>query len=175
MEFKNGADIPANLLVQPKIEAEIAFKLKKDLSGTNITALDVLLATEYIVPAFEIVDSRVKDWKITLEDTVADNASSGLYVLGEQKWDVSDVDLVNEEMVLYQNGNLVNTGIGSACLGHPATCVAWLAEKLSEYNIPLKAGEIILSGALSAAVVVNPGDKFTAKFSHLGEVTVSFS
>lgn len=174
MEYENGSVIPANILCQPKIEAEIAFKLKKDLTGPNITSFDVLLATEYIVPAFEIVDSRVQDWKITIEDTVADNASSGLYVLGEQKLEVSETDLAQLGMGLYKNGKLVNTGVGSATLGHPANCVAWLATKLAEYDIPLKAGEIILSGALSAAVAINPGDQFTARFAGLGEVSVSF-
>ncbi|WP_042347251.1 2-keto-4-pentenoate hydratase [Bacillus massiliigorillae] len=175
MEFKNGSVIPASILCQPKIEAEIAFKLKKDLTGPNITSLDVLLATEYIVPAFEIVDSRVEDWKITIEDTVADNASSGLYVLGEQKFEVSEIDLAQLGMGLYKNGKLMNTGVGAAVLGHPANCVAWLAVKLAEYDIPLKAGEIILSGALSAAVAINPGDQFTARFAGLGEVSVSIS
>ena len=175
MKYKNGSFISRATLIQPKIEAEIAFVLKNDLAGPNITSLDVLLATEYIVPAFEIVDSRIKDWKITIEDTVADNASSGLYVLGDTYFDVSDLDLSNVGMSLYKNSTLVNTGVGAAALGHPANCVAWLANKLSEYNVSLKAGEVILSGALSGAVEVECGDEFTARFAHMGEVTVSFT
>jgi 2-keto-4-pentenoate hydratase len=175
MQYSNKSEIPISTLVQPKIEAEIAFKLKKDLVGPKITSLDVLLATEYIVPAFEIVDSRIQDWKITIVDTVADNASSGLYLLGEKSFEVSEVDLANVGMALYRNGELVNTGVGSAALGHPANCVAWLANKLSEYNISLKAGEIVLSGALSAAVEVKPGDQFSARFAHLGDISVRFA
>ncbi|MFD0051478.1 2-keto-4-pentenoate hydratase [Actinomycetes bacterium NPDC127524] len=175
MEYKNGDSIPMIKLLQPKIEAEIAFVLKRDLKGPHVTSLDVLLATEHIVPAFEIVDSRIRDWKITIEDTVADNASSGLYVLGENYFEPHEIDLANMGMSLYRNGNLVNTGVGSAVLGHPATCVAWLANKLAGYGISLKTGEIILSGALSAAVEIKPGDEFMARFGHMGEVKVNFA
>ena len=174
MIIDNGGEISTNQVLQPKVEGEIAFVLKKDLKGPNVTVIDVLAATDYVVPALEIVDSRVKDWKIKLEDTVADNASSGLYVLGDKKLPIDGLDLAQMGMVLYKNGKMVNTGVGAAALGHPATCVAWLANKLADYGITLKAGEVILSGALSAAVVGEPGDHFQARFAHLGEVNVRF-
>ncbi|KIL35825.1 2-keto-4-pentenoate hydratase [Cohnella kolymensis] len=174
MVVHNGGEVPFHRVLQPKVEAEIAFVLKKDLIGPRVSALDVLLATDYVVAALEIVDSRVADWKIKLQDTVADNASSGLYVLGDKRVKPDAVDLSMVGSVLYKNGEMMNTGVGAAALGHPATCVAWLANKLFEFGITLKAGEVILSGALSAAVNAEPGDRFSARLAHLGEVSVSF-
>ncbi|HZG71657.1 MAG TPA: 2-keto-4-pentenoate hydratase [Chondromyces sp.] len=174
MEIRNNGSVPMSRLFQPKVEAEIAFVLRKDLKGPSVTMEDVLDATEYIVPALEIVDSRISNWKIKLEDTVADNASSGLFVLGEEKFSVTEMDLTKIEMNLFQNRQLINTGYGSDVLGHPATCVAWLANKLHEYDVILKAGEVILSGALSSAVNAQKGDRFTAEFNQLGKVGVTF-
>jgi 2-keto-4-pentenoate hydratase len=174
MEVPNGGEISLSSLFQPKIEGEIAFVLKQDLTGPNVSAEDVLAATEYVLPAIEIVDSRIKDWKITLVDTVADNASCGLYVLGSHKVQVSDVNLKSVTMKLLKNNKVVNEGSGADVLGDPALCVAWLANKLYEYGVTLKAGEVILSGALSAAVEAKPGDQFTASFSTLGEANVQF-
>lgn len=174
MVVENGGSISMDQVLQPKVEAEIAFILKKELKGPNVTALDVLRATEYILPALEIVDSRIKDWKIKLPDTIADNASSGLYVLGGKPVKVDEVDLELLGTVLTKNGELVNTGVGAAALGNPANCVAWLANKLSDFDITLKAGEVILSGALSAAVDAKANDTFTARFAHLGQVSVNF-
>lgn len=175
MVVENGGVIPFSKVLQPRVEAEIAFVLKKDLTGPRVTAADVLLATDYVLPALEIVDSRVADWKIKLQDTVADNASSGLYVLGGKPVKPSEIDLTLAGMVLYKNGEIMNTGVGAAALGNPATCVAWLANKLHEFGIVLKAGEVILSGALSAAVNAEPGDHFRTRIAHLGEVSVSFA
>jgi 2-keto-4-pentenoate hydratase len=174
MVVENGGTISFETMLQPKVEGEIAFILKKDLKGPNVTVLDVLQATDYVVPALEIVDSRVQDWKIKLPDTVADNASSGLYVLGGKPTKIEDINLELLGMVLIQNGEVINTGVGAAALGNPATCVAWLANRLADYDISLKAGEVILSGALSGMVVANPGDNFTARFAHLGQVSVNF-
>lgn len=174
MAVQNEGSVSLSKLFQPKIEGEIAFVLKKDLVGSNVTAEDVLAATDYVLPAIEIVDSRIKDWKIKLVDTVADNASCGLYVLGTNKVQVSDIDLKAVHMELIKNNEVINEGKGTDVLGDPAICVAWLANKLYEYNVTLKAGEVILSGALSAAVVAEPGDQFTASFSTLGEVKVHF-
>ena len=174
MEVKANGEIPLDGLFQPKVEGEIAFVLKKDLKGPYVSAEDVLDATDYVVPSLEIVDSRIKDWKIKLPDTIADNASCGLYVLGEEKFPLEGLDLAKIEMALYKNGELMNRGSGADVLGHPANCVAWLANKLSEYDVTLKAGEIVLSGALSAAVEVREGDRFTAEFTELGNVSVSF-
>ena len=121
MVVENGGRISIEDVLQPKVEAEIAFILKKELRGPNVTTLDVLQATDYVVPALEIVDSRVKDWKIKLADTVADNASSGYYVLGGKPTRIEDIDLELIGMVLTKNGELVNTGVGAAALGNPAT------------------------------------------------------
>lgn len=174
MVIENGGAVPVDKVLQPKVEGEIAFILKKELRGPNVTTLDVLQATEYIVPALEIVDSRVQDWKIKLADTVADNASSGFFVLGGKPMKIDEVDMKLVGMVLTKNGEIINTGVGAAALGNPASCVAWLANKLSEFDIPLRQGEVILSGALSAAAEAKPGDVFTARFAHLGQVSVCF-
>ncbi|ABO68498.1 2-keto-4-pentenoate hydratase [Geobacillus thermodenitrificans] len=174
MAVENGGEISWKRVIQPKVEAEIAFVLKQELVGPHVTALDVLRATDYVIPALEIVDSRIESWEIKLEDTIADNASSGLYVLGGKPLKPDRVDLAQMGMALYKNGELVNTGVGAAVLGHPANCVAWLANKLYEFGITLKAGEVILSGALSAAVDAAPGDYFHARFAYLGEVGVRF-
>ncbi|AGT33886.1 2-hydroxypenta-2,4-dienoate hydratase (plasmid) [Geobacillus genomosp. 3] len=175
MVVENGGAVPFQRVLQPKVEAEIAFVLKRDLQGPNVTVTDVLQATDYVLPALEIVDSRIKNWKIKLTDTIADNASSGLYVLGGRPVKVEEVDLPLVGMVLYRNGEIMNTGVGAAALGNPAACVAWLANKLWEFDITLRAGEVILSGALSAAVDAKPGDYFRARFEHLGEVSVRFT
>jgi len=174
MVIENGGAASVERLLQPKVEAEIAFILKEDLKGPNVTALDVIQATEYIVPALEIVDSRVQDWKIKLPDTIADNASSGLYVLGGKPTRIEEVNLELIGVVFTKNGQIANTGVGAAALGNPANCVAWLANRLADFDIPLRAGEVILSGALSAAVEANKGDAFTARFAHIGQVSVHF-
>ncbi|MDR1430040.1 MAG: 2-keto-4-pentenoate hydratase [Spirochaetaceae bacterium] len=174
MECADGR-IDTSALLQPKIEGEIAFVLKSDLSGGAVTRVDVLRATDYVAAAFEIVDSRVAGWKIKLVDTVADNASSGRYVLGGVKLRVGDVDLPSVTMKLYKNGgSLVGEGSGAAVLGDPCLAVAWLANRLWGYGVTLKAGEVILSGAFSAAPEAAKGDSFTAEFSSLGTVSASF-
>ncbi|OMP68433.1 2-keto-4-pentenoate hydratase [Domibacillus epiphyticus] len=175
MEVEDGGKVSLGRLIQPKVEAEIAFKLNQDLVGPRVTSTEVLLATEYIQPALEIVDSRIEDWQIKLQDTIADNASSGMYVLGGQPVSVDKVDLSHLGMAFYKNNKLVNTGVGAAALGGPANAIAWLANKLFEFGIYLEAGEIILSGALSAAVQAEAGDVFTARMAHIGEVSVTFT
>ncbi len=175
MVVENHGEIPFSRVLQPRVEAEIAFLLKRDLIGPRVSAMDVLLATDYIMPALEIVDSRIADWKIKLQDTIADNASSGLYVLGGKPVKADQVDLVQLGMAFYKNGEIYNTGVGAAALGNPASCVAWLANKLFEFGITLKSGEVILSGALSAAANAEPGDYFSARLAHLGEVGVRFT
>lgn len=161
-------------LMQPKIEGELAFILKEDLTGGQVTAEDVRAATDYVVAAFEIVDSRVADWRIKLVDTVSDNASSGRYVLGTKKLSPDAVDLPSVHMVLYKNGEAVGEGTGAAVLGDPAVAVAWLANRLWGYGVALKAGEVILSGAFSAAPEAARGDVFTADFGDAGSVTARF-
>ncbi|MFS0553715.1 2-keto-4-pentenoate hydratase [Brevibacillus sp. 179-C9.3 HS] len=174
MVVENNGELPFEHVMQPKVEAEIAFLLKRDLEGPHVTIFDVMMATEYVVPALEIVDSRIANWQIKLEDTVADNASSGFYVLGGHPVKPQDLDLPLVGMAFYKNQELVNTGVGAAALGNPASCVAWLANKLYELGITLKAGEIILSGALSAAVEAKPGDVFHTRIAGLGSVGVRF-
>lgn len=166
--------IETDALLQPKIEGELAFILKSDLSGGQVTAQDVRDATDYVVAAFEIVDSRVADWKIKLVDTVADNASSGRYVLGATRLGVEEVDLAGVQMKLFQNGELVGEGSGSAVLGDPCKAVAWLANRLWDYGVTLQQGEVILSGAFSAAPAAQKGDSFTAEFSSFGNVEAQF-
>lgn len=167
--------VKADKVLQPRVEGELAFILKEDLVGPNITTEDVLKATDVILPAIEIVDSRIKDWKITLADTVADNGSSAFYILGDKAFKPDDLDRIGVEMKLTKNGELINEGNGTAVLGDPAYCVAWLANKLTEFDISLKAGEVILSGALSAAIDAVSGDVFTCQFTEgLGDVTIQF-
>ena len=172
---KDKPVIYSDQVLQPRVEGELAFILKEDLTGPNVTVEDVLNATETIVAAIEIVDSRVQDWKITLQDTVADNGSSAYYILGDHHFKPEDLDRIGVKMQLYKNGELINEGDGSAVLGDSAYCVAWLANKLSAFDIQLKAGEVILAGALSAAIGAEMSDEFTCKFTEgLGDVSIRF-
>lgn len=172
---KDTPVIYSDQVLQPRVEGELAFILKEDLTGPNVTVEDVLNATESIVAAIEIVDSRVQDWKITLQDTVADNGSSAFYILGDKHFKPEDLDRIGVKMQLFKNDELINEGDGSAVLGDSAYCVAWLANKLSDFNIKLKAGEVILAGALSAAIGAEVSDQFTCKFTEgLGDVSIRF-
>ncbi|MCS7233150.1 MAG: fumarylacetoacetate hydrolase family protein [Synergistetes bacterium] len=161
-------------LIQPKVEGEIAFVLGDTLKGPGVTMTDVLKATEFVIPAIEIVDSRIRDWKIKLEDTIADNASSARFILGSKAVPVKNLDLRLIGMILEKNGRVMSTGAGAAVWGHPAAAVAWLANKLAEFGVALEAGEIILSGAVTAALDASKGDVFTVAFYELGSVTVYF-
>jgi 2-keto-4-pentenoate hydratase len=174
MDCKDG-NINTAALLQPKIEGELAFVLKTDLSGGKVSRDDVLAATDYVSAAFEIVDSRIADWKIKLVDTVSDNASSGRYVLGSKRLKLSEADLPGVTMKLYKNdGQLVGEGAGEAVLGDPCIAVAWLANRLWTYGVSLKAGEVILSGAFSAAPLAVKGDTFAADFSSFGRLEARF-
>lgn len=173
MDCTDGC-VNTGALLQPKIEGEIVFVLKADLAGGKVSRDDVLAATDYVAGAFEIVDSRVADWKIKLVDTVADNASSGRYILGSKRLKVSEVDLPAVSMKLYKNGGLAGEGTGAAVLGDPCVSVAWLANRLWAYGVRLKAGELILSGAFSAAPPAKKGDVFRAEFSSFGTVEAQF-
>jgi 2-keto-4-pentenoate hydratase len=161
-------------MLQPKAEGEIAFILKEDLVGPGITPEAVIAATDYVVAAIEIVDSRIENWKINIVDTVSDNASSGRYVLSDHKVKPTDVDLLEVKMELWKNGVKVNEGKGSDALGDPAYTVAWLANTLGEFGVPLKKGEVVFSGALSAATAAESGDVFTARFDTLGDIQLEF-
>ncbi|MFE4430536.1 2-keto-4-pentenoate hydratase [Peribacillus butanolivorans] len=174
MEVKDGEKVKISDMISPKVEAEIGFILGKDLVGPNVTYLDVLMATRYVVPTIEIIDSRITDWKIQLIDTVADNGSSAKVVVGNKRSTIDGLDLRSVGMALYNNEELVATGSGAAALGHPAQAIAWLANKLHEFGIQLKAGELILPGALSGALTVKQGDTISAHFGPLGSVSVAF-
>lgn len=174
MEAKNGR-IERAAMIQPKVEAEIAFVLSRDLDMPGeITAADVLAATDYVAAALEIVDSRIGNWKIAYCDTVSDNASSGMYVLGSVRKKIWEINLKAEAMDFSMNGERQNSGKGSDVLGDPAYCVAWLAMSMRKYGTMLKKGEVILSGALSAAIAAQEGDTFRADYSALGRVEVTF-
>ena len=175
MVVMEGEKVSTSELIAPRIEGEIAFVLKEELKGPGVTLTDVLRASEGVVPALEIIDSRIKDWKIKLVDTVADNASSARIVLGGVLTPLPGVDLRTIGMVMEKNGEGVATAAGAAVLGHPAQAVAWLANKLSTYGIVLKKGEVILSGSLTAAVPVAAGDFFRADFGVLGDVKIKFA
>ncbi|HUH88747.1 MAG TPA: 2-oxopent-4-enoate hydratase [Pusillimonas sp.] len=174
MVYGDGAAIAADSLIAPKAEGEIAFVLKHDLCGPGITNADVLRATEYVLPCFEIVDSRIRDWKIRIQDTVADNASSGVFVLGDAAADPRKIDLAVVGMTLEKNGDVVATGAGAAALGHPLNAVTWLANTLGELGMSLRAGEVILSGSLAAMVPVQAGDNLRVSLGGIGSVGVRF-
>ena len=174
MIYSDGAAIDAATLIQPKAEGEIAFVLKKDLMGPGVSAADVLAATEGVMACFEIVDSRITDWKIKIQDTVADNASCGVFVLGDRMVDPNQVDLRTCGMVLEKNGEVVVTGAGAATMGSPVNAVVWLANTLGKLGIPLKAGEVILSGALGAMVQVKAGDNLRVTIGGIGGCSVRF-
>lgn len=169
-----GECIDLRELIQPKIEAEIAFVLKDDLKGPGITPADVLRATEGVMPALEIIDSRIRDWKIKIQDTIADNASSARFVLGGRIVDVRNIDLRLVGLVFEVNGEIISTAAGAAVMGNPVSSVAWLANKLASYGTYLKSGEVILSGSLIAAVDIKPGYIVRATFDKLGSVTIRF-
>lgn len=174
MKVPNGGTVKMSNFLSPKIEAEIGFVLGEDLKGPNVTFLDVLMKTKYVVPTLEIIDSRIADWKIGLVDTVADNGSSAMVVVGEEMTAIDGIDLRSVGMTFFKNNEMVATGSGAAALGHPAHAIAWLANKLHEFGITLKAGELILPGALSAAIPVQEGDTVSAQFGPVGSVSVTF-
>jgi 2-oxopent-4-enoate/cis-2-oxohex-4-enoate hydratase len=177
MQFEDGATVSLSGagLIQPRAEGEIAFMLKSDLQGPGVTREDVLAATAWVAPCFEIVDSRIQDWKIRIQDTVADNASCGVFVIGSQQTDPRRLDLAAAAMQMWKNGSPAGAGLGSAVQGHPAEAVAWLANTLGAFGIPFKAGEIILSGSLAPLVPAVAGDRFTMQIEGLGGCSIAFS
>ena len=175
MVYNSGEAMPiSEKLIQPRAEGEIAFVLKKTLKGPGVSVADVLAATDGVMACFEIVDSRIQDWKIKIQDTVADNASCGVFVLGDRLVDPRDVDLVTVGMVLEKNGDIVATGAGAAALGHPANAVAWLANTLGQHGIALEAGEVVLSGSLGIMVPVTAGDSLRVTMGGIGGCSVRF-
>jgi 2-oxopent-4-enoate/cis-2-oxohex-4-enoate hydratase len=174
MHVTGDIDIDAKALIAPRAEAEIAFILKDSLSGPNITVADVIAATESIAPCFEIVDSRIDDWKIGIVDTVADNASCGVFILGEARVDPRDHDLPSLHVTVTKNGEPLSEGYGSAVQGNPAQAVAWLANTLGSFGVTLDAGDIILSGSLVPLAWAVKGDVFEMMLHGIGSCTARF-
>lgn len=171
----DGDEILLSELMQPKVEAEVALVLAHDLDAVDATVADVIRATAFALPALEIVDSRIADWRIGLFDTIADNASAGAFVLGADPVPLHRVRLRDAQMGMSRNDETCSTGIGSACLGHPMNAAAWLARTLAGMGDPLRAGDIVLTGALGPMVAVQAGDRFEARIEGLGAVSVRFA
>lgn len=175
MAVPDGGTVPAGKLLQPKIEAEVALVLGTDLDVAEPNVADVIRATAFALPALEIVDSRIAGWDITITDTVADNASSALFVLGGVPVPLTSVDLRGVTMTMLRGDEKVSAGTGADCLDGPLNAAVWLAGALAEMGDPLKAGDVILTGALGPMVPVTPGDRFEARISGLGSVRVRFA
>jgi 2-keto-4-pentenoate hydratase len=172
--YADGQEVPTARLLQPKAEGEIALVLAKNLDKEYHTVVDVLHAVDYALPALEIVDSRIRDWKISILDTIADNASSGLFVLGTRPVSLRRRDLALCGMSLFYRGEPVSTGVGLACLGNPLNAAVWLANTMARRGQPLRAGDIILTGALGPVVPVPVGESLELKINGLGKLTARF-
>lgn len=172
--YLEHAPIPPGRFIAPKIEPEIAFVLRSPLRGPGVTVAQALDAVDYVLPALEIVDSRIEDWRIGIIDTIADNASSGAVVLGSTPTRIGDIDLRLTGCTLHQNGRLVATGAGGAVLGSPLNSLVWLADTVGALGVTLEPGHVILPGAATPMVTVGAGDTVTARFAGMGSVTAVF-
>jgi 2-keto-4-pentenoate hydratase len=174
MRLPDGGAVPRGKAMQAKAEAEVAFVLGRDLDQPNLTLFDVTSAIQYALPAIEIVGSRIRDWNIGLLDTIADNASSGMFVLGDTPRTLDGLDLPSCGMVMERRGEQVSAGSGAACLGNPLNAALWLAHRMVQAGRPLRAGDIVMSGALGPMVTVAPGDAIEARIEGLGRVRATF-
>ncbi len=174
MEVFEDVPVLAGRFLYPRVEVEVGFILADDLPGSGCTEDDVLAATAAFVPSIELIDTRIRDWKIALCDTIADNASSAGFVLGPERVSPKDVDVTRIDAVLTRNGEVVAEGRSDAVLGNPVTAVAWLARKVDSFGVRLKAGDIVLPGSCTRAIDARPGDAFVADFTGLGSVRLSF-
>jgi 2-keto-4-pentenoate hydratase len=174
MEVFEDRPVPAGTFLYPRVEVEVGFILADDLPGEGCTEDDVLAATAAYVPSIELIDTRITDWKITLCDTIADNASSAGWVLGRERVSPKDVDITSIPAVLSRNGEIVAEGRSDAVLGNPVTAVAWLARKVDQFGVRLRAGDVVLPGSCTRAIDARPGDDFVARFDGLGSVHLSF-
>jgi 2-keto-4-pentenoate hydratase len=174
MLVADGAELSLTELVAPRVEAELAFVLARDLTGPGVRTADALDAIGDVLPALEVVDSRVAEWRSRIADTVADNAGAARVVLGSPT-PVAGLDLRLLGVLLSRNGTPIDSGAGAAALGHPAACLAWLANTLAGFGEGLRRGDVVLAGALTRMVPARPGDRFSAEFAHLGTVSVGFA
>ncbi len=174
MEIADGDVIAPDALFQPKAEGEIAFVLERDLTGEDPSLAEVVRAVAYALPALEIIDTRIAEWDLDIVDTIADNASSGLYVLGATPRKIDQIDMLMCGMVIEKNGDAVSFGAGIACLGHPLNALRWLARTMVRLGRPLHAGDVVLSGALGPMVRSYPGEFVEARINGLGSVGVHF-
>ncbi len=174
MFVDEGSSVPMSRFCQPRAEIEVAFVLGSRLEGPGVTVADVIRATDHVLPSIEIVDSRVVDWKIKIEDTVADNASSAALVLGGRPTRLTDVDPALIGANLRKNGEIVETGCSGAVLGNPVIAVAWLANKVARFGVALEPGHVIMPGSCTRMVPIAAGDHIRADFDGLGHVSVRF-
>jgi 2-keto-4-pentenoate hydratase len=172
MSVNEESEIYLSKLIQPKIEGEMAFVLGKDLKGPGITPSHVMRAVDYVTTSFEIIDSRIQNWKITAKDTIADNGSSARFILSGQKKRLDDLTLPHLGMALYKNNEVVLTGSGAAVMGNPLNAIAFLANTLAKHDRGLLEGQVILSGSIGGMVTMSDGDHFSVEIQHLGRVTV---
>lgn len=175
MALCDGDEVPADAVLQPKVEAEVALVLDRDLDHARPTLADIISAVAYALPAIEIVGSRIANWDIRLVDTIADNASAGLFVLGTTPIRLDGLDLRLAGMVMERRGDQVSMGAGAACLGNPLNAALWLARTMVAVGSPLRAGDVIMTGALGPMVAIAPGDVMSVRISGLGSVRVAFA
>ncbi|MFI6432613.1 2-keto-4-pentenoate hydratase [Rhodococcus oryzae] len=173
-ELREGEPVDTSRFLLPRVEVEVSFILGADLPGAGCTVDDVIAATEFVVPSIELIDTRIKEWKIGICDTIADNASYAGHAIGAQRVRPGDIDLTAIQATLLRNDELVAEGCSDAVLGNPAAGVAWLAQEVEGFGVQLKAGDIVLPGSCTRAFDVRPGDRFHAEFSGLGSVSLQF-
>jgi 2-keto-4-pentenoate hydratase len=175
MFWLENQPVPTGQFLQPRVEPEIAFVLKRQLAGPGVTVADAAAAVDFVLPALELIDSRIRDWRIGIIDTIADNASSGGVVLGSKPTRLTDVDLRLSGCTLHRNGVLVGTGAGGAALGSPLASLTWLANTVGARGVVLEPGHVVLPGSITASVQVGAGDAVTAAFGGLGSVSARFT
>ena len=175
MNVAQGTEISAAQVMQPKVETEIAFIMGDDLNSEQLNSADIIASVDYALASFEIVGSRVSDWDIKIYDTIADNASSGVFVLGDQARKLEEFDLLGCQMAMQRRGEVVSTGSGAQCLGSPVLAALWLAKTMAGVGRPIKKGDILLTGALGPMVSVAPGDVMQAEIGGLGSVSATFT